>query len=269
MDQEFRAGDVAISVDGLVVTAMLDRPNAKNSINEGILIGLEAATRTAEEIGARVLVIRGAGGNFCTGADLVEADRIRRDRSMLEEFSNRFCRILDDIETGRFVSIAVIEGFAVAGGCELLLACDIVIAESSALIGDGHMNFGLVPAAGGSVRLPRHLPQARANYLLLVGGLLTGTQAADWGLVTFVTERANLTAMVEGIASQTAARSSYALATMKKMIESTRQSFPVDAQKFERERFVDHMQTRDVEEGLSAFREKRLPVFKPFDESDG
>ncbi|MGV9836547.1 enoyl-CoA hydratase/isomerase family protein [Nocardia niigatensis] len=253
---EFRVGDVAVSCSESVVWAVIDRPDAMNAVNEAVLEGLAAAVETANTERAKVLIIRGSGGTFCTGADLPEAERLRDDHAALDEFSRRFGGILDEIEAGPFVSVAVVEGFAVAGGCELLLACDIVIADHRASIGDGHMAFGLVPAAGGSVRLCRTLSHARANFLLLTGALLAAEQAADWGLVALVAPGAELDTTVSQIVAEISSHSRTALTAVKSMIDTAGTSCAAQPDLHGRRAFLADMQPRDVREGLNVFPEK-------------
>lgn len=258
-----RAGGVSIAVTPHVVRATLDRPARRNAINDAVIEGLERAVEVATSSDHRVLVISGAGGTFCAGADLREIERMRAsDRSgRLEMFMVRLARVLRRLETAPFVSVAVIEGHAVAGGCEILLACDISLAATDAQIGDRHQEYGLVPAAGGSVKLVRTLPRARANYLLLSGELVSGRTAAEWGLVTAAVEPDQLQSAAEGVIERLASRSSDAILAVKKMIWTAGQESRGDALLWERQLFMRHMASRDVTEGLAAFRERRTAVF--------
>jgi enoyl-CoA hydratase/carnithine racemase len=164
-----RVGDVVLVEDGPVLRATIDRPQARNAISPSVTEGLEAAVRRARESGAKVLVLRGSGGNFCAGADLafvlptIDQPNAMDADGPFGEFIQRLNDVLLEIEAAPFVSVAVVEGFALAGGCELLLACDVVVADEAARIGDRHLELGLLPGGGGSVRLHKALTPARSH----------------------------------------------------------------------------------------------------------
>jgi enoyl-CoA hydratase/carnithine racemase len=247
---------------GAWVRATIDRPAAMNAIDDSVVAGLEAAVDRAEAERARVLVLRGAGGTFCAGADLAYVLGLVDDRAALGRYVQRLATVLDRIEAAPFASLCVVEGYALAGGCEILLACDIVLAAADAKIGDRHLEYGLLPGAGGSVRLARSLPSPRARWLLLSGELLSGTEAAEWGLVTRAVAPAELEAAVEAQVARLASRSRDALATAKRMAIGLR-DLPFDeAIRAERELFLDHfLESPDGREGLAAFAERRPPRF--------
>jgi enoyl-CoA hydratase/carnithine racemase len=255
---------VTVAVDGPVVRATIDRPKARNAINEAVVDGLEAALDTAESTGAKVVVLRGAGGTFCAGADLKLVQRLVGEREQMAGYVTRLANVAERLESGPFVTVAVVEGFALAGGCELLMACDLALASTEARIGDRHLEFGLAPGAGGSVRLVRALPKAQARYLLLTGEAITGAQAAAWGLVTLAVPPAELDAAAEQIVDRLASRSGDALRATKCMAGAVGPERPVhEAMLAEREIFLDFISTSpDVNEGLSAFAEGRAPRFE-------
>ncbi|MGH8972457.1 MAG: enoyl-CoA hydratase/isomerase family protein [Acidimicrobiia bacterium] len=255
---------VTVAVDGPVVRATIDRPGARNAINQAVVDGLEAALDTAEASGAKVVVLRGAGGTFCAGADLKLVQSLVSDREQMAAYVGRLTTIAERLESGPFVSVAVVEGFALAGGCELLMACDLALSSTEARIGDRHLEFGLAPGAGGSVRLIRALPKARARYLLLTGEAITGAQAADWGLVTLAVPPAQLDATAEVLVGRLPSRSGDALRAVKRMAGAVGTERPVnEAMLAEREIFLDFIATSaDVKEGLAAFAEGRAPRFE-------
>ncbi|MDQ1503884.1 MAG: enoyl-CoA hydratase, partial [Actinomycetota bacterium] len=134
-------GDVVLVDDGAVLRATIDRPEARNAISPAVVDGLEEAVRRAREGGIRVLVIRGGGGTFCAGADLAwvlsaleEPDGLG-DGGAFATVLGRLNDVLAQIEAAPFVSVAVVDGFALAGGCEVLLACDVVVADETARLG--------------------------------------------------------------------------------------------------------------------------------------
>ncbi|MGH8990665.1 MAG: enoyl-CoA hydratase/isomerase family protein [Acidimicrobiia bacterium] len=259
-----RIGDVIVSVDGPVLRATIDRPKARNAINEAVLDGLEGALDAAEATNAKVVVLSGGGGTFCAGADLKLVGQLVADRKLMSDYVTRLANVADRLESGPFVSLAVVKGFALAGGCELLLACDLALASIGARIGDRHVEFGLAPGAGGSVRLLRALPKAQARYLLLTGEVITGDQAAEWGLVSRALTPSALDGAVEAAIARLAGRSGDSLRAVKRMCAAAGADRPVDeAILAEREIFLDLMETSpDVHEGLAAFGEGRTPRFE-------
>jgi enoyl-CoA hydratase/carnithine racemase len=256
-----RLGDVIVSFSDDVVTALIDRPAARNAINEAVIDGLAGAVRLAVENNARTMVIRGADGTFCAGADLRELTSLRLHPARLDAFMRRLGDVLGCLETAPFPVVAIVEGHAVAGGLELVLACDVVLAADTALIGDRHLEYGLVPAAGSSVRLTGRLPRARASYLLLSADMLTGAEAARWGLVSFAVPAGELEAFAERVVARLACRSLSAAATVKGMAANARELPQDEALRRERALFLHHIESRDAAEGLAAFAERRTPDF--------
>ncbi|MFB6398026.1 enoyl-CoA hydratase/isomerase family protein [Polymorphospora lycopeni] len=256
---------VLTAVEPYVVRATINRPARRNAIDLAVIEGLERAIDLADATGARALVLRGAAGTFCAGADLRVLEEMSVDPHRVETFMVRLALVLRRLETARFVSVAVVEGHAVAGGCEILLACDISVAATDARIGDRHLEYGLAPAAGGSVRLARTLPKARGNYLLLTADLLTGREAADWGLVSVAVPPADLESRVDALVDRLAGHSADALAVVKKMVWTADHEPRPDAMSWERRLFLRHLGSDDVSEGLRAFRERRRPAFRADD----
>ena len=259
-----RVGDVLVTAEPGVVRAVIDRPTHRNAINTAVVAGLEHAVALATSRRAHVLLITGAGGTFCSGADLHELAALRAERdqfSRLGAFMERLENVLVALHKGPFVSLAVVDGYAVAGGCEILLFCDISVAATDARIGDRHAEYGLVPAAGGSVNLVRTLPTARANYLLLTGELISGQQAAAWGIVSTAVEPGHLAETTERVLGRLTSRSHDALVATKNLIADANRLERDEALRRERETFVRHLASADVAEGLAAFRERRAPLF--------
>jgi enoyl-CoA hydratase len=242
-----RVGDVVLVEDGPVLRATIDRPEARNAINPAVMEGLEAAVRRARETDARVLVLRGAAGTFCAGADLAFVLSTIDQPGALDgdgQFGSVIRRLNDvllDLEGAPFASVAVVNGFALAGGCELLMACDVVVADEQARIGDRHLELGLLPGGGGSVRLHKALTPARSRWLLLSGEMISGREAAEWGLVTRAVPSGELDEMAETMIARLASRSAEALAGMKDMIDAVRDIPVPDGIAAEQRVFLNHM----------------------------
>jgi len=245
---------------GVVLRATIDRPEARNAISPSVVDGLEAAVRRARDVDARVLVIRGAGGTFSAGADLafvlstIDQPGAIEDGGAFASVIRRLNDVLDEIEAAPFASVAVVDGFALAGGCEILLACDVVVADEAARIGDRHLELGLLPGGGGSVRLYRALSPARARWLLLSGEMISGREAAEWGLVTRAVPRGELDGAAEAMVARLASRSGDALAGAKEMIAAVRDVPVADGLAAEQRIFLDHMaKSEDVRAALARF----------------
>ena len=261
-----RVGDVLIAREGPVVRAAIDRPEARNAVSPSVIEGLEAAVRTARETDALVLVLQGTGGTFCAGADLDFVRSTIDQPGALDEggafaaYIQRLNDVLGDIETAPFASVAVVEGFALAGGCEILMACDVVVADEAARIGDRHLELGLLPGAGGSVRLYKALSPARARWLLLSGEMISGREAAEWGLVTRAVPGERLHAEAEAMIARLAARTASALAGAKEMIGAVRDIPVPEGIAAERRIFLDHMaKNEDMRANLARFLGPKEP----------
>jgi enoyl-CoA hydratase len=255
-----RVGDVVLVEDGPVLRVTIDRPDQRNAINAAVIEGLDAAVRRAREGGVKVLVLRGAAGTFCAGADLAMVVSTIDQPGALEEggafaaIIRRLNDVLLAIEAAPFVSVAVVDGFALAGGCELLLACDVVVADEAARIGDRHLELALLPGGGGSVRLHKALTPARSRWLLLSGEIISGREAAEWGLVTRAVPAEQLDEVAEAMIARLASRSAAALAGMKEMIAAGRDVPVRDGIDAEQRVFLGHMaKSDDVRAALARF----------------
>jgi len=247
-----RVGDVLLAEDGPVLRATIDRRDARNAISPSVVDGLEAAVRRAREVEARVLVIRGAGGTFCAGADLawvlgtIDQPGALQPGGAFIALLDRLTAVLGEMEAAPFATVAVVDGFALAGGCELLLACDVVVADEAARIGDRHLELGLLPGGGGSVRLYRALSPARARWLLLSGEMISGREAAEWGLVTRAVPGDELDRVAEAMIARLAGRNGDSLAGAKAMIAAVRDVPVADGVAAEQRVFIDHMGKNDA-----------------------
>jgi enoyl-CoA hydratase/carnithine racemase len=172
---------------GPIVWVTLSRPKKANALNMRTVEHLLSILTEAErDESVRALIFTGAGPHFCSGADLAEllaggADGLRSFLNLLREFLNR-------LERSRLVTVAAVHGAARAGGLELILACDVVIAAHSATFGDAHVTNGLLPGGGSTARLPRAIGWQRAKWLILSGTSIDAAQAQNWGLILDVVE---------------------------------------------------------------------------------
>lgn len=255
-------GPVRVRADGDVLEATIDRPQTRNAIDLEVVAGLERVVEIATERAVKVVVFKGAAGTFSSGADLLYLRSILDDDAAVRAFMTRLGEVLRALESAPWVNLAQVEGYALAGGCELLLACDVVVAAEDAQIGDRHVEYGLVPAAGGSVKLAAATSPLFAHYLLLTGAILSGADAARWGLASVAVAPQCLTEEVGRIVERLRSRGHGTLRSIKEMLNDGRR--PVLDARFQRELelFVSHLdRSDDARIGLSAFAEKAVPDF--------
>lgn len=240
---------------------LIDRAAARNALNPDVLGGLDAAVDTALEARCGVFVLRGAGGTLSAGADLAHLRTLLRDEAAMTGYITSIGAVLDRIEAAPFVSVAVVNGYALAGGLEILLTCDLAVAAEDARIGDRHLGYGLLPGAGSSVRLPRVLPGPQARRLLYTGEVIDGATAAAWGLVSHSFPADRLDGAVDALVARLARHSPAALVGMKAMYRAGRETPAAEALAAERAALITHLGSPTVAEGLAAFVERRPPDF--------
>ena len=210
----------------------------------------------------RVVVITGSGRAFCAGADLKYIKELLGNPQKMAEFGQLFHETYGMIENLSKPVIAAINGLALAGGIELLEACDIVIASEEVRIGDQHANFGLVPGGGGTQRLPRLIGIRKAKELLLTGDWVSGKEAEAIGLVNKAVPADKLEEAVNEMATKLAERSPMASKTIKFLVNRGMQTDLATGLELEKGALASHSATEDMAEGVAAFLEKRKPVFK-------
>lgn len=250
--------DVETTGDG-VVTVRMNRPERLNALSVAMTDALGAAIGEASRAGARVLVLRGAGPAFCVGADLKER------RGMDDEARWRHNRAInaaaDALAAAPMPTVALINGHALGGGCELALACDLRYAAEDAQIGLTEAKVGAVPGAGGSQRLPRVVGVPRALELMLLGEPVLGRRAEAIGLVHAAIPGDELAERVMRLAALLAARSPSASRTLKDLVYGGRELPLADALAREGQAVREILASDDYAEGLAAFAEKRPPRF--------
>ena len=199
----------------------LNRPQRLNALDGPTLLGLRAAVEECSAPGCDVrdIVIRGEGRAFCSGSDLkwITESGVINDPGAHLQNQDRMQAAYESFEAARQVVIACVNGYAVAGGLELALACDIVVADQDAQLGDEHIRKNLLPSGGSTQRLPRRIGAARALYYLLSGRRMSGREAERIGLAALAVPGPELTATVMELASEIAQADPHALANMKFM----------------------------------------------------
>ena len=255
--------NIKLAYDGRIARLTLARPDKLNPLDWSTVKELKAAVA---EIDATpeidFVLLTGEGRSFSAGGDLDGYIRLYREPAEFQAFLDDFFAMLTGIEQARAIWIAAVNGVCVAGGIELLLACDMAIAAESAKIGDGHLNFGQLPGAGGSQRLPRAIGLLRAKHLMLTGELLDAQASERWGLVTRVAPDAELIGVAESYIAGMQAKSAIGLAGAKRLANMTLDTPYTEGLQAEIA-FVHNYATTepDATEGLLAFKEKRAPNF--------
>ena len=252
---------VSLEKKGAVAWLKLNRPEAMNALNYGTLQELEVLLEQVEEDkGIRAIVLAGSGRAFCAGADL--KDVTRQVEAGEPDFLDIAARVFTRLRHLPKPVIAAINGLTMAGGLELVLCCDLVIAAESARIGDAHANFGVFPGGGGAAILPRRLPLPLAKLLLFTGDTLTVTELVTYGLINSVVADDALDDSAQALAEKIATKSPLVLARMKRVANTATDKTQGDALKEELLELRDHMRSYDFAEGLRAFAEKRQPEFE-------
>ncbi len=241
-----------------VATITLDRPPV-NAVNPQLIDELlDAVDTLAEDPAARAILIMGAGGRYCAGADIaVMSDHSRATYRRMR----RQIEVEDALERLEKPVVVAIEKFALGGGAELALACDVRIMGESALFGFPEAALGLLPGAGGTQRLTRHVGTARAFWLMATGAKLPAAEALDAGLVNEVVADDAVVSRATEIAEQLAAGPTRAIGLIKRLVyESWGRELPSGLLR-EGDAVFELLSTADLQEGFEAFREKRPARF--------
>ncbi|RAY11486.1 enoyl-CoA hydratase [Actinomadura craniellae] len=246
--------EVLVEVDGAVAVITINRPKAKNAVNGAVAEGIaKALDEFDERKDVSVIVITGAGGTFCAGMDL--KGFLTGENPM--SGGRGFGGIAEKPPTKPI--IAAVEGYALAGGCEIALSCDMIVASSEAKFGVPEVKRGLVAAAGGLFRLPQRIPFHIAMEIVLTGDHYGTARMAELGLVNRVTEPGQALAVARELALKIAENAPLALAASKRVIVESA-DWPA-AESFARQGEIVNpiFGSKDAAEGATAFAEKRKP----------
>jgi len=241
-----------------VVTITLDRPPVNAVSPELIEELLEVVDELAEDPDARAILFRGANDRWCAGADIdVMSDHTRSTYRKMR----RQVEIEDALERLEKPVVVAIERFALGGGCELALACDVRVMAENAVIGLPEAALGLLPGAGGTQRLTRLVGTQRAFWMMATGMKVPAAQALEWGLVNEVVPAEQTVARAQEIAEQFAAGATRAIGAIKRLVyECWGRELPSGLLR-EGDAVWELLKTDDLREGFEAFREKRPPRF--------
>jgi enoyl-CoA hydratase/carnithine racemase len=255
--------NIKLERENRAATIRLNRPDALNALSMELLEEFSHAVCSIEQDESlKALVIRGEGRAFCAGADLMFFDSSHEDLARLNPYVQRLNGCLFQLEELPIPTIAVVHGFALAGGLELALACDLAIAAANARLGDQHANFGLIPGGGSTQRLPRRIGMQRAMELLTTGRWLSGAEAADWGLVLRAVPADALDEELEKLLASLRDKSRTGLGWIKSITQRGKDLPLKDGVALEGSAFVQYFATSSHPwEGIKVFKEKRKPEF--------
>jgi len=255
---------LVVGREGAVGIIELARPDKFNCLSLAVHAAIEAAIDEFElpGSGVRAVLLRAQGKHFCTGADLDEVKSLRSDPASVEHFIRYGHRVLSRLEASDLPVVAACQGLALAGGSELMMACDVVFAAADFRIGDQHAQYGLVPGWGGSQRLPRIVGLRRGLDLFYSARWIDAPTALQWGLVNYVVEPDKLAEVSLAYCAQLATRSRGGLALMKRLARQGMDRPLADGLQLEQDLMATELLNDDVSEGLAAFAARRPPVFK-------
>lgn len=254
--------NVLLEKNGAVYTLTVNRPKVLNALNLATLdeIGV-AAAEAGRDPEARVLLVTGAGDKaFVAGADISQM----RDYTALEgkEFSQRGMRSFRTLETLPVVTIAVVNGYCLGGGCELAMSCDWIIASDKSVFGQPEVTLGVTPGFGGTQRLARLVGRALALELLVTGRNVKADEAQRIGLVNSLHPAEGLMDEARRLAEAIASKGPVAVRLVKEAVQRGQDLDLDNACLLESEVFGLCFSTEDLKEGMGAFLEKRKPAFR-------
>ena len=248
---------IVVEQNGGIAVVTLNRPEALNALDTRLLGELET---TFASLDARAIVLTGAGRAFCAGADLKERGGMdeaawRQHQAVLED---AFATVREQPAA----TIAAVEGYALAGGLELAISCDLVVAAADAKLGLPEVTRGIIPGGGGTQLLPRLVGASRAKELVLTGRPIDAETAARWALVARVAEPGRALEVALELAGEIAQNAPLAVRAAKRAIDDGAEMPLRDALRIELDAYWTCIPTADRQEGIRAFAENRPPRFE-------
>jgi len=245
-----------------IATLTVNRPAALNALDRRVLEEIAQVLRDVRHDPAvRVLIVTGAGDRaFVAGADIAAMAAMSAVEGL--EFSRLGHRVMQTFEDLPIPVIAAVNGFALGGGLELALACDLIVASDKARFGQPEINLGLIPGFGGTQRLPHWIGHVRARELVMTGDMIDAKTALELGLVNAVVAPGELMAAARSLAEKLASKSAFALRQAKAALRAAATVEEDAGLRFEQEAFGVAFASADRVEGTKAFLEKRPPKWQ-------
>lgn len=245
--------------DGIAYVT-IDRQEALNALNDVVIRELyEEFTQINDDLSVGCVILTGAGRSFVAGADIAKMNSY--EVMDFHEFIVKGQQTMHLIENLRQPVIAAVNGFALGGGCELSMSCDMRIASSKAKFGQPEVGLGIIPGFGGTQRLPRLVGKGNASYLLMTGEVIGAEEAYRMGLVQKVVEPEELMPEVERIAKEIVKQAPISIQMAKRAVNVAENTDIVSGVSYEAEAITTCFQAADRKEGMDAFQEKRTPTF--------
>jgi len=249
---------IKVEIVDRIQVITINRPEARNAVNLEVAQGLARALDQMDgDDGVLLGVLTGAGNTFCSGMDLKAFAR-SGERPYVD--GRGFAGICE--KPPRKPLIAAVEGYALAGGCEVALACDLIVAAENANFGLPEVKRGLVPGSGGMLRLPRRIPHHIAMEVVLTGGMFPAQRACQYGLVNRLVEPGQALEAALAMGRAIAENGPLAVATAKRILTESGDWRQGDMFDLQRPRVAHIFISEDAREGATAFAEKRKPVWK-------
>jgi len=249
-------------IESSIATVTIVRPNALNALNKEVIKELEATIDFLEqEDDVKVIILTGAGDKaFVAGADISEMRAMTPMEA--KQFSTLGHQVFDRLEKSRLFTIAAVNGFALGGGCELAMACDMRVASERSKLGIPEVTLGLIPGFGGTQRLPRLVGLGKAKEMLATGGVISAEYAKEIGLVNHVVIHQDVMSFCIELAKKIASNSTDAISLGKQAMNRGTEMDQDKAMSYEASLFAVAFTTPDAPEGMQAFLEKRSAVFQ-------
>jgi enoyl-CoA hydratase len=243
----------------MVALVQINRPKEMNALNWQLMAELRDTLKSLDANDeVRVIVITGNEKAFAAGADIKQmADKSAVDMLKIDQFST-----WDQIRKTRKPMIAAVSGFALGGGCELAMTCDMIVASETARFGQPEIKIGVMPGAGGTQRLTKAIGKAKSMELILTGKFLSAEEALDYKLVNKVVPVEMYLEEAVSLAKEIAEMSPVAAMLAKEAVNRSFEAHLDEGLNFERKNFYLAFSSEDQKEGMSAFIEKRKPEFK-------
>lgn len=245
--------------DSFVALIQLNRPKELNALNMQLMQELrDALQQLDKDDKVRVIIITGNDQAFAAGADIKQmADKSAIDMLMIDQFST-----WDQIRKTKKPIIAAVSGFALGGGCELAMTCDMIIASETAQFGQPEIKLGVIPGAGGTQRLTKALGKAKAMEMILTGRFMQAEEALRYQLINKIVPVEMYLREAVVLAREIAKMSPVAVQLAKEAVNRSFETTLDDGLQFERKNFYLSFASEDQKEGMKAFIEKRKPEFK-------